>query len=180
MLWELFTSFLENCHACMLFPQLEIFLPTIEPKVIYAVQIVKDLLFLKKLLKFHEFHFIIMILCQASLGDDHIFSRILLLKLNDLPIIRIVPSVHVAKLFRHLSINPKLLHFYFKISMKSWGVKKGFSSVSCSFFRSSILWLSSINEYILDLTFEMIGDRAVTSKLGKITFDSVFYRSKVN
>jgi hypothetical protein len=83
----------------MLLPNLEVFFSRIKTKVVNSIKIREDLLLLQKLLKLHELYLIIMILCETSLGDNHILRWILLLKLNNLPIIGIVPPIHIAKLF---------------------------------------------------------------------------------
>lgn len=38
------------------------------------------------------------ILRQSSFGNDHVLMGVSLVKLNDLPIIGVAPSIHIAKL----------------------------------------------------------------------------------
>lgn len=63
------------------------------------------------------------ILGQASLRNNHILLGVSLLEFNNLPVIRSILSIHVTKLVRHFSIDPTLHKVYFKIYMKSLGVK---------------------------------------------------------
>lgn len=103
---KFFASLLEDGHACVLLPGLEVFLPGVKPEIVYSIEVIEDPLLLQKLLKLHELDFAIMILGQSPLGNDHIFAWIFLLELDDLPVIRIVSSIHIAKFLRHLAIYP--------------------------------------------------------------------------
>lgn len=105
MVCELFASLLEDSHTCMFLPYLIILFTCVKPKIIYLIESIKNSLLLKELLEFHELGLSIMIFGQSSLWNNHILFRILLLELNYLPIIRIIPFLHITKLLRHFPIN---------------------------------------------------------------------------
>ena len=108
---ELFASVLKNVHACVLFPDLEVFMFLIYTKVIYVLQSIIYFLLIQKGFKVNELYLIVQIFSYPSFWDHHILFRIPFFKLNDFPIIRTFLSVHIAKLFRHFTINSILANF---------------------------------------------------------------------
>lgn len=102
---ELFTPLLEDYHACVFLPDLEMLLFGVESKVVYVVKTVIDLLLFQVLLELHELSLIVEVLRQPSLRNDHVFIRVFFIELHYLPIIRTTPSVHITKFFGHLSVN---------------------------------------------------------------------------
>ena len=173
---KLLASFLEDEHTCIFLPNSKIFFSCIQPKIVNSVQVRKHLLFFQKLFELHKLNLAMKILRQSSFGNDHILMGISFIKRNYLPIISVAPSVHIAKLLWHLPVDPVWSYIYFKISMKSWGVRNGFYYVIGSTFFYSVWWESSIREYIFDLTFDRApGDRDDSrAALVMVGFESCF------
>lgn len=116
---KLFASLFEYGHACVLFPDLEVFVARVEVKVVDVVQTIEYLLLLQKLFKFHKLHLSVKIFGQTSARYHHIVLGILFLELNYLPVIGIVAPVHVTELVRHITVDSKFNQINFNISMKS-------------------------------------------------------------
>ena len=121
------------------------------------------------------------IFCQSSFWDHHIVHRISFLKFYNLPVIRTIFSIHITKLFWHLSVYSIWSNiYYFKISIKSLGVRYlclysvysyfycRFVSLLSSYLSKSIV--SSKWEYILLLTLDI-----PTDELSKIDLLLIFF-----
>ena len=103
---KLFASFLEDEHTRIFLPNGKIFFSGVQPKIVNSVQVRKNLLFFQKLFELHKLNLAMKILRQSPFWNDHVFMGISFVKLYNLPVIGVAPSVHIAKLLWHLPVDP--------------------------------------------------------------------------
>ena len=134
----------------------------IDIKVIDFLQSIVNFLLRNESLKIDELNFLPQIFRQPSFGYYHILINVPFLELHNLPIVWSILLVHITKFIWHLSIDSALQKIYFRISIKSLGVKYFFVSSYFGFKSTfsnclSIRMLSSR----LDKTLLLILDRAI-------------------
>ena len=105
-LCELLAPVLEDHHAGVLLPDLEVLLAAVEPEEVDPVELAEDLLLFEELLELHKLDLGVDVLGQPALRYHHVLAGVLLLKLHDLPVVGVGAAVHVAELIGHLPINP--------------------------------------------------------------------------